>query len=102
MENIEENIEENTEQALRHTIGTVERRIAEQDVHIHRQRASISQLAKAGDERALRQAQAELKTMLERWEQMRADLENARQRLLERIDPVDQDVMDQVAQDFPL
>jgi molecular chaperone GrpE (heat shock protein) len=93
---------ENTEQAIRHIIGTVERRMSEQDVCIHRQRASISQFAKGGDARALWQAQAELKTMLERREEMRADLENARQRLLERIDPVDQYVMDRVAQECPL
>jgi hypothetical protein len=93
---------ENTEQAIRHTIGTVERQIADQDVCIHRQRAAIAQFAKTGDGRALWQAQAELKTMLEQWERMRADLENARQRLLERIEPVDQIVMDEVARDCPL
>jgi len=93
---------ENTEQAIRFIIGTVERRISEQDVCIHRQRASISQFAKDGDERAVWQAQAELKIMLDQWEEMRADLENARQRLLERIDPVDQYVMDRVAQECPL
>jgi molecular chaperone GrpE (heat shock protein) len=93
---------ENTEQAIRHTIGTVERWMSEQDVCIHRQRASISQFAKDGDARALWQAQAELKTMLERREELRAELENARQRLLERIDPVNQYVMDRVAQECPL
>ena len=56
---------ENTEQAIRRIIATVERRISEQDVCIHRQRASISQFAKDGDARALWQAQVELKTMRE-------------------------------------
>ena len=93
---------ENTERAIRLTIGTVERRLCELDVCIHRQRASISQFAKAGDERAVWRAQAELKVMLDQWEEMRADLENARQRLLERVDPVDQYVMDRVAEDCPL
>jgi len=93
---------ENTEQAIRRGIETVERRIADHDVCIYRQRALIAQLAKNGHEPTLWQAQAELKTMLERWERMRADLENARQRLLERIEPVDQAVMDKVAQDCPL
>jgi molecular chaperone GrpE (heat shock protein) len=93
---------ENTEQAIRRIIATVERRMSEQDVCIHRQRASISQFAKDGDAPALWQAQAELKTMLERREELRAELENARQRLLERVDPVNQYVMDRVAQECPL
>ena len=88
-----ENALENIEQAIRRTIEVVELRIAHQDVSIHRQRDLIAQLAKTGHVESLREAQAELKNMLAKWEQMKADLDDARRRLLGPIEVLDQGAM---------
>jgi molecular chaperone GrpE (heat shock protein) len=94
MENAMANATENAEQAIRRTIEVGELRIAHQDVSIHRQRGLIAQLAKTGHTQSLREAQAELKNMLAQWEQLKADVENARQRLLGPIELFDQGAID--------
>jgi hypothetical protein len=85
---------ENVEQAIRRTIEVGELRIAHQDVSIHRQRRLIAQLAKTGHTQSLREAQAELKTMLAQWDQMKAGLEDARRRLLGPIELFDRGAVD--------
>jgi len=94
MENAMESAVENIEQAIRRTIESVERRIANHNVCIHRQRDVIAQRAKNGHAHSLREAQAELKIMLAQWDRMRAELEEARQRLLGPVEPFDQSAID--------